>query len=157
MTTALEGGQWSASRPGRTSPHGEKTRYPLYKRLGGPQCRSGRAENLASPGFDPRTVRLVVSRYTDWATGPTLKFNGSLQMAGGSGYSICYREKIFGDHSSVCEIWYDMIYDMIWYDMTWHDMTWHDMTRHDTIGYDTIRYDMILHDMTWHDMTYDIW
>jgi hypothetical protein len=34
---------------GRTLPPG-KTRYPLYRRLGGPQGRSGRAENLAPPG-----------------------------------------------------------------------------------------------------------
>ena len=58
MTTALEVGEWSAARPGRTLPPG-KTRYPLYRRLGGPQGRSGRAENLASPGFDPRTVQPV--------------------------------------------------------------------------------------------------
>jgi hypothetical protein len=30
------------------------------------------AENLAPPGFDPRTVQPVVSRYTDWATWPTI-------------------------------------------------------------------------------------
>jgi hypothetical protein len=29
------------------------------------------AENIAPPGFDPRTVQPVDSRYTDWATGPT--------------------------------------------------------------------------------------
>jgi hypothetical protein len=29
------------------------------------------AKNLASPGFDPRTVQPVVSGYTDWATRPT--------------------------------------------------------------------------------------
>ena len=57
-------GEWSAARPGRTLPPG-KSRYPLYRRLGGPQGRSGRAENLAPPGFDPSTVQLVVSRYTD--------------------------------------------------------------------------------------------
>ena len=44
MTAALEGGEWSASRPGRTLPPG-KTRYPLHRRLGGPQGRSGPAEN----------------------------------------------------------------------------------------------------------------
>ena len=43
MTAALEGSEWSAARPGRTLPPG-KTRYPLYRRLGGPQGRSGRAE-----------------------------------------------------------------------------------------------------------------
>ena len=53
MTAALEGGEWSAARPRRTLPPG-KTRYPLCRRLGGPQGRSGRAENLAPPGFDPR-------------------------------------------------------------------------------------------------------
>ena len=46
MTAALEGGEWSAARPSRTLPPG-KTRHPLYRRLGGPQGRSGRAENLA--------------------------------------------------------------------------------------------------------------
>ena len=30
------------------------------------------AENLAPPGFDPRNVQPVASRYTDWATGPTM-------------------------------------------------------------------------------------
>ena len=39
-------GEWSAARPGRTLPP-EKSRYPFYRRLGGPQARSGRAENLA--------------------------------------------------------------------------------------------------------------
>ena len=45
MTTALEEGEWSATRPGCTLPLG-KTRYPFYRRLGGPQGWSGRAENL---------------------------------------------------------------------------------------------------------------
>jgi len=30
------------------------------------------AENRAAPGFDPRTVQPVGSRYTDYATRPTL-------------------------------------------------------------------------------------
>jgi len=34
-----------------------KTRYPLYRRLGGPQGRYGRAENLFPPGFDPGPSR----------------------------------------------------------------------------------------------------
>ena len=72
MTAALEGGEWSAARPGRTLPPG-KTRYPFYRRLGGPQGRSGRAENLVPTGIRSRTVRPVVSRCTDWATRPTTK------------------------------------------------------------------------------------
>ena len=45
-----------------------KTRYPPYRRLGGPQGRSGRMRKISPPpGFDPRTVHPVASRYTDWA------------------------------------------------------------------------------------------
>jgi hypothetical protein len=44
------------------------TRYPLYRRLGGPQGRCGRVLKISPlPGFDPRTVQLVASRYTDYA------------------------------------------------------------------------------------------
>ena len=43
-----------------------KTRYPLYRRLGGLQSRSGRVRKiLLPPGFDPRTVQPVASRYTN--------------------------------------------------------------------------------------------
>jgi len=57
MTAALEGGEWSAARPGRTLPPG-KTRYPFYRRLGGPQGRSGLAENLVPTGIRSRNVIL---------------------------------------------------------------------------------------------------
>jgi len=55
---AVEGGEWSAACPSHTLPPG-KTRYPLYRRLGGPQGQSGRAGNLTPLGFDPRTVYWV--------------------------------------------------------------------------------------------------
>ena len=46
-----------------------KTRYPLYRRLGGPQGRSGRVRKISStPGFDPQTVQPLASPYSDWAT-----------------------------------------------------------------------------------------
>jgi hypothetical protein len=46
-----------------------KTLYPLYRRLVGPQGRSGLVRKISPPpGFDPRTVQPVESRYTDWAT-----------------------------------------------------------------------------------------
>ena len=61
------GGEWSAASPGRTLPPG-KIQYPFHRRLGGPQDRSGRAENLVPTGIRSRTVQPVVSRYTDWAT-----------------------------------------------------------------------------------------
>jgi hypothetical protein len=52
-------GEWSASRPGRFLPPG-KTRYPLYRRLGRPQGRSGQVRKISPPpGFDPRTVQPV--------------------------------------------------------------------------------------------------
>jgi hypothetical protein len=41
LTSALEGGEWSVSHPAAIY-HGESPRYPLYRRLGGPQSRSGR-------------------------------------------------------------------------------------------------------------------
>jgi len=45
-----------------------KSRYPLYRRLGGPQGRSGWAHKISPPpGFDPQTVQPVASRYTDCA------------------------------------------------------------------------------------------
>ena len=44
------------------------TRYPLYRRLGGSQGRSGRVRKISlPPGFDPRAVKYVASRYTDYA------------------------------------------------------------------------------------------
>jgi hypothetical protein len=46
----------------------EMTRYPLYRRLGRLQSRSGRVLKISPPSrFDPRTVQLLASRYTDWA------------------------------------------------------------------------------------------
>ena len=41
-----------------------KTRYPLYRRLGGPQVQSGGVQkSLPPPGFNPQPI---TSRYTDW-------------------------------------------------------------------------------------------
>jgi hypothetical protein len=43
-----------------------KTRYPLYRSLCGSQSRSGHVRKIfPPPGFDPRTVQPVASRYTD--------------------------------------------------------------------------------------------
>ena len=64
MTAALEGGECSAARPGRTLPPGN-TRYSFHRRLGGPQGRSERTENNVLTGIRSRTVQPVVSHYTD--------------------------------------------------------------------------------------------
>ena len=51
MTTALEAGEGSASRPDRSLPL-RRTRYPLYRRVGGPQGRSGQVWKISPPpGF----------------------------------------------------------------------------------------------------------
>jgi len=61
-------GEGSASRRDRSLPPG-KTRYPLYRRLGGHQGRSGQVQKISPPpGFDPSTVQPVASHYTDYAT-----------------------------------------------------------------------------------------
>jgi hypothetical protein len=62
---------------------GKQTRYPLYRRLGGPQSRSGWVRRISlTPGFAPRTVQPVASRYTDWtisAHNTTMAFDISLE------------------------------------------------------------------------------
>jgi hypothetical protein len=53
------------------------TRYPLYRRLGGPQERSGQLRKISSPPeCDPRTVKPVTIRYTDYAI-PTYAVAGN--------------------------------------------------------------------------------
>ena len=47
-----------------------KTRCLLWRWLGGAKGRSGRVRKISAspgPGFDPRTVQPVASRYIDWA------------------------------------------------------------------------------------------
>jgi len=44
------------------------TRYRPYRRLGGPRNRFGPVRKLSpSPEFNPRTIKLIARRYTDWA------------------------------------------------------------------------------------------
>ena len=72
---SIRRGERSLSHPGRFLPPG-KTRYPLYRRLGGPQGPYGQVRKISPPpGFDPQTVQPVASRYNDYATRPT---SGSL-------------------------------------------------------------------------------
>ena len=59
LTSALDGGGWSTPTPGRFTP-GKQTRYPLYRKLSGPQGRSGRVrKNSPPPGFEPPTFQPV--------------------------------------------------------------------------------------------------
>ena len=45
------------------------------------------AENIASPGFDPRTVQPVGSRYTEYATRPTVK---QIKLSNVQDTKICF-------------------------------------------------------------------
>jgi hypothetical protein len=56
-----------------------KTLYPFYKRLGGPQSRSGQMRKISPlPGLDPQTSQPVACRYTDWVIpAPKLRCNNN--------------------------------------------------------------------------------
>ena len=65
LTSELDRGGWSAPRPGRFTP-GKETRYPQYRKYGRIQGRSRRVRKTSPPpGFQPRIVQPVASRYTD--------------------------------------------------------------------------------------------
>jgi len=64
VTSAQERGRWSMPCPAAL-PLG-KTLYPTYRKLGGPQGRSGQVWKISTPpGFDLQTVQPVASHYTD--------------------------------------------------------------------------------------------
>ena len=68
---ALEGVRGQRHAPAAFYPPG-KTRYPLYRKLGGPQGRPGEVRKISRPpGFDRRTVQPVAIRYTEYVTRPT--------------------------------------------------------------------------------------
>jgi hypothetical protein len=61
-------GEWSVSRPGRFTPKGKSPFYPLTRRLGGPQNKSGRGgeerNSQPLPGVEAPIIQPVVQRYT---------------------------------------------------------------------------------------------
>jgi len=63
LTLVLDGVGGQLHAPAALPPR--KTRYPSYRRLGGPQSRSGQVRKISHPtGFDPRTFQPVASRCT---------------------------------------------------------------------------------------------
>jgi hypothetical protein len=59
LTSALVGGEWWAPRRSRFTSREKNPRYPLYRRLSGPQSRSaghGEVKILASPGLKLRLL-----------------------------------------------------------------------------------------------------
>ena len=69
MTMALEGGEGSASRSGRSLPR-EGPILIVQEAGWAPWPVWTGAENLASTGIRTRTVQAITSRYTDYATRP---------------------------------------------------------------------------------------
>ena len=67
-------GRWGVSLTSRSLFTPGKTRYPLYRRMGEPQGRSGQVRKISlPPGFYPRITQRVTSLYTDWATRLTFR------------------------------------------------------------------------------------
>jgi hypothetical protein len=68
LASALDGGELSASRPGRFTLKGKSSWYPLDRRLGGPQSRSecGGKEKHSQPLLllEPPTIQPVAQHYT---------------------------------------------------------------------------------------------
>jgi hypothetical protein len=61
-----------------------------YRRLGRPRGRSGRVLKISPlPGFDPRTVQLQASRYTDWAIAAQLQVLINISVL-----SVLYKEAV---------------------------------------------------------------
>ena len=95
MTAALEGDEWPAARPGRTLPPG-KTRYPFYRRLGGPQGRSGRAENLVPTGI----------RYTHTHTHTYIHISGQFPIYSQLFTNRGYLEKMLLVFVKILDLWF---------------------------------------------------
>jgi hypothetical protein len=68
LTSALDGGEWSHSRPGRFTLKGKSTWYPLARRLGGPQSRFGRGgeekNSQPLPGIETPIIQPVAHSCT---------------------------------------------------------------------------------------------
>ena len=92
--SALDGGGGSAPRPGRLYPR-ERPGTHCTGGWVGPRAGLDGPKISSQPGFDPRTVQPVVSRYTDWATRPTTRFNVKFVLFLAKSASFCYNVKIY--------------------------------------------------------------
>jgi hypothetical protein len=94
LTSAVVGGEWSASRLGLFTAKGNSPRYPLYRRLGGPQSRCGRRgeEKIFDPTVTrtptPSVIQPIASHYT-------YEFKIVLICLGTSKYYWLYLDKNF--------------------------------------------------------------
>jgi hypothetical protein len=78
-----------------------KDPVPIVQEAGwapGPVCTG--AENLAPPGFDPRTVQPVASHYTNYTTRPTFLTKYAIQML------LCLLRLVSNIKSNICIVYY---------------------------------------------------
>ena len=60
-----------------------KTRYPLCRRVGGPEGWSGRLQKISPPpGLESRTAQPIASRYTDTALLAHTRFQSRIENWG---------------------------------------------------------------------------
>jgi hypothetical protein len=70
LTSALDGAGGQRHAPAALPPG--KTRYPLYRRLGGSQSRTGQVRKISSPqGFDSRTAQ-PLAKLIEWSVRKSL-------------------------------------------------------------------------------------
>jgi hypothetical protein len=70
LASAVVGGEWSASCPGRFTPEQKTPRYPLARvgpRAGLDGVKKRKFLTLAGLELQPSVFQPVPSRYTDWA------------------------------------------------------------------------------------------
>jgi hypothetical protein len=104
-----------------------KTRYPLYRRLCGSQGRSGQVRKISPPpGFDPQTVQPVASRYTVYATRPTLDMWWAL--------FVCKITLLVP-----VEIWWELIKSSLFYDSETRRLTENNKRRVEATEMDVLR------------------
>jgi hypothetical protein len=82
----------------------EKTRHPLYRRLGGPHGRAGRERKI-----DPRTVQPVTCRYTDWAI-PAHEYKLTLISARVNTDTLDKNWKMESFEMRRCQVWFDNVF-----------------------------------------------
>jgi hypothetical protein len=86
LNSALEGGEWSASRPGHALPPGKEPPVPTVQEAGwAPDpVWTQRLEEKSSASVGDRNpaVQSVVKHYTDWATPAHLSLRMIFRFAG---------------------------------------------------------------------------
>jgi hypothetical protein len=65
LTSALEGGEWSASRPGRALPPGKEPPVPIVQEAGWAPEQRVEEKSSASVGDRTPAVQSIVRHYTD--------------------------------------------------------------------------------------------